>query len=331
MEEIVEKTIGIQGSNMRLDAFLADFLKRNAMDPGSYSRTRVRQDIEQGKVSVNGTVETDPGRRLKYGDRLHAVLQSKGFSIRPNPELHVPVLFEDEHIIVIDKPVGMQMHPGSVEADDTVANWALAHFPAIAEIGEDPLRPGIVHRLDRNTSGVLVLAKTADAFAELKRIFQSRLMRKTYTVLVLGNIDPVSGEISRPIAQRTGTLKRMAVEHPESFHGDMKEAVTEYRLEERFPGHDLLSAFPKTGRTHQIRVHFASVGHPVAGDHLYGGRRMREPGMPSRQLLHASMLEFEFFGEKMSFVSPLPEDFRAFLQKIGSESVPVSTSDDSGA
>lgn len=330
MEEIVEKTVGIQGSNMRLDAFLADFLKRNAINPDAYSRTRVRQDIEHGKALVNGSVETDPGRRLKYGDRVRAILQPKGFSIRPNPELHVPILFEDERIIVIDKPVGMQMHPGSVEADDTVANWALAHFPAIAEIGEDPLRPGIVHRLDRNTSGVLVLAKTADAFAELKRIFQSRLMRKTYAVLVLGNIDPVSGEISRPIAQRTGTLKRMAVEHPESFHGDMKEAVTEYRIEERFSGYDLLSAFPKTGRTHQIRVHFASVGHPVAGDHLYGGRRMRESGMPSRQLLHASMLEFEFFGEKMSFVAPLPEDFRAFLQKIGSESALAAPSDEVG-
>ncbi len=325
MEEIVEKTVGTQGSNMRLDAFLADFLKRNAPDSGSYSRTRVRQDIEQGTVSVNSAVETDPGRRLKYGDRVHATLRSKGFSIRPNPELTVPVLFEDEHIIVIDKPVGMQMHPGSVEADDTVANWALAHFPAIAAVGEDPLRPGIVHRLDRNTSGVLVLAKTPDAFVELKRIFQSRLMRKTYTVLVLGNIEPTSGEIAHPIAQRTGTLKRMAVEHPESFRGEMKEAMTEYRLEERFPGYDLLSAFPKTGRTHQIRVHFASVGHPVAGDHLYGGRRMRESGMPSRQLLHASALEFELFGEKLSFVAPLPEDFRAFIQKIAAGGVPGLT------
>lgn len=327
MQEMVEKTIGIHGSNTRLDAFLADVLKRNAPTPTSYSRSQVRRDIEQGSVRVNEVVETNPGRRLKYGDRVRATLQSKEFSIRSNAELMVPILFEDEHIIVIDKPVGMQVHPGSAEANDTVANWALAHCPAIALVGEDPLRPGIVHRLDRNTSGVLVLAKTAEAFAELKQRFQSRQVRKTYVALVMGNINPVSGVVSWPIAHRTGTLKRIAVEHPETFPGDMKGAVTEYRLEERFFEHDLLFVFPKTGRTHQIRVHLASIGHPVVGDHLYGGRRMRDSGIPSRQLLHASELEFELFGKVRRFSSPLPEDFRVFLGSINSRSDPGSVSD----
>lgn len=316
MEEIVEKTVGMHDSNTRLDVFLTDSLKRNASDPTLHSRTGVRRSVEGGLVAVNGIVETDPGRRLKYGDRVCASIRPKGFSMRPNGDIAISVLFEDDHIIVIDKPAGLQTHPGEIETDRTVANWALAHFPAIAGVGDDPLRPGIVHRLDRNTSGVLVLAKTAEAFVGLKEAFRSRRIRKTYQVLVLGNIAPVSGEISYPLAHRTGTLKRVAVEHPESFQGEMKAAETAYRLLERFRDFDLLEAIPKTGRTHQIRAHLAAVGHPVAGDHLYGGRRMREPGMPERQLLHASGLEFELFGEKRSFEAPIPEDFHIFLVSI---------------
>ncbi len=326
MGEHVQKIVEMHGSNKRLDVFLTEVLENGGVE--GYSRTSIRRSIEQGLVAVNAVPELDPSRRLRYGDRVDASLALKEASIAPNSQMDIPVLFENEHIIVIDKPAGIQMHPSSTERLSTVVNWALAHFPPIALVGEDALRAGVVHRLDRNTSGVLVLAKTALAFSELKSLFQNRQVQKVYHALVFGHVPSAEGEITFPLTQRVGTLKRMAVRNPGAFHGTMREAFTAYELRERFQDFDLLALFPRTGRTHQIRVHLAALGHPVVGDHLYGGRKAKGSTLASRQLLHASQLSFELFGEQHAYRTQLPADFQNAIASLPPyEAVDAETED----
>lgn len=216
----------------------------------------------------------------------------------------------------------MKMHPVSFDEVGTVSNWILAKYPEIFEVGEDAFRPGIVHRLDRNTSGVVVIARTNESFFALKDVFQNHRIDKTYLALLLGHVPETSSEISFPLAEQRGTLKRMAVRHPDAFPSATREALTRYRLKERFTEFDLVEVMPETGRTHQIRVHFSAIGCPVAGDHLYGGKRMRGENIPKRQLLHASRLSFTLFGKEYVFESPIPKDFSDFLASIDGTKIP---------
>ncbi|NTW30008.1 MAG: RluA family pseudouridine synthase [Candidatus Moranbacteria bacterium] len=314
MTEIVElsKTVQEISSGKRLDAFLSGFTRLEGL-----SRSDTRFGIESGFVMVNGKVETTPTKRLRYGDVVISTIpKPTELALFPNHDLRIPVIFESEHLLIISKPAGVQMHPAGRDTVGTVANWVAANHPEMTNIGSDPLRPGIVHRLDRNTSGIVVLAKSKEAFETLQDLFRDRKTEKTYLALVIGHVRETTGNIDFPLAQRTGTLRRQAVRDPEHFSGEMKEAHTEYRLQKRFGADDLLEVFPKTGRTHQIRIHLAAIGHPVLGDNLYGGRRMRKNGMPDRQLLHAWRIAFPFQGEIMTFESPLPSDFTDFLAGI---------------
>ncbi len=311
MNEGVElsKTVQEISSGKRLDAFLSGFTRLEGL-----SRRDTRFGIESGFVTVNGKVETSPTKRLRYGDVVVSnIPKTPEPSLFPNHDIRIPVVFENEHLLVISKPAGIQMHPAGRDTVGTVANWVAANRPEMMDIGSDPLRPGIVHRLDRNTSGVVVLAKTEEAFGILQDLFRDRKTEKTYLALVVGHVRETTGSIDFPLAQRTGTLRRQAVRDPDTFSGEMKEAHTEYRLQKRCAADDLLEVFPKTGRTHQIRIHLAAIGHPVLGDNLYGGRRMRKIGMPDRQLLHAWRIAFPFQGEAVTFESPLPSDFTDFL------------------
>lgn len=314
----MRKTVSQRDSNGRLDAFIAKSLK-GVSGETPLSRVRVREYVERGLVMVNGAVGADPARKLRQGDVVETDFPA--FSgdgvLSPNPDVPVRVLFEDDRILVLDKPAGVQMHPAGRDGRDTIANFALAHVPKIAGVGDDPVRPGIVHRLDRNTSGVVVLAKTDESFLALKDLFKRRSVRKVYRALVLGHVKTDEGEIAMPLATRAGTLRRIAVTDPEKHppESGMKQALTLYRVIGRYDDYDLLEAEPKTGRTHQIRVHFAAIGHPVVGDRLYGGRRMKTERMPERQLLHAARIEFELFGKKYAFESPIPDDFSDFIRE----------------
>jgi len=313
--EIIRATVERRHSNTRLDGFVASVLK-GVEGFSLFSREKVKKGVLAGLVEVNGEVEADPRRKLRFGDVIESHIPSEERVLEADLGMNPRIIFENEHIVVIDKPAGMKMHPVSFDETGTVSNWILAKYPEIFEVGEDAFRPGIVHRLDRNTSGVVVIARTEESFSALKDVFQNHLMEKTYQTLLLGHVPEVSGEISFPLAEQKGTLKRMAVKHPEAFLGATREALTRYNLKERFEEYDLVEVSPKTGRTHQIRVHFSALGCPVAGDHLYGGKRMRGMDTPKRQLLHASRLSFTLFGEEYVFESPLPEDFSDFLASI---------------
>jgi 23S rRNA pseudouridine1911/1915/1917 synthase len=315
VQGIVRATVERRHSNSRLDGFLASVLK--GVDGFSlFSREKVKKGVLDGLVSVNGETEPDPRRKLRFGDVVESHILPEERVLLPDLGMNPRVLFENEHIVVIDKPAGMKMHPVSWDEIGTVSNWVLSEYPEIFEVGEDPFRPGIVHRLDRNTSGIVVIARTDESFSALKDVFQNHRIDKTYLALLLGHVPEISGEISFPLAEKRGTLKRMAVKHPEAFLGDTREALTRYRLKERFEEYDLVEVMPETGRTHQIRVHFSAIGCPVLGDHLYGGKRMKGVTIPKRQLLHASRLSFTLFGEEYVFESPLPQDFSDFLLSI---------------
>lgn len=302
-------------SGKRLDAFLSAYLKRES-ESSAPSRALIRASIEAGSARVGGLVERNPKRRLLRGDAVSFLPASRRTELLPDPDLPVSVLFEDDDLLVIGKPAGIATHPVSFGTKGTVANWAISYVPEIREIGDDPLRPGIVHRLDRNTSGILVLAKTARAFDELKRIFSDRLATKRYQALVLGHVPETEGDIAFSIAPRSGTLRRQAILPGKDVPHDAREAFSHYVLKRRFPEADLLEVSPKTGRTHQIRVHLSAIGCPVLGDRMYGGRRMARPGIPPRQLLHAGFLSFPWNDGVKTFESPLPEDFRETLSAL---------------
>ncbi|NTW89715.1 MAG: RluA family pseudouridine synthase [Candidatus Moranbacteria bacterium] len=309
---VIEKTVQQISSGKRLDAFLAAYTRMDGL-----SRSDTRAGIEAGLVTLNGKTETSPTRRLRYGDVVVSrIAPTPKEGLFANPDLSLPIIFEDDDLLILSKPFGVQMHPGGNDRTYTVANWIAATRPEMAMVGGDPIRPGIVHRLDRNTSGVVVLAKTDESCDVMREAFRERKTEKAYLALVVGHVPDEEGKIDYPLAQRTGTLQRQAVKDPQSFDGEMKEALTEYRLKHRYAEYDLLEIFPKTGRTHQIRIHLAAIGHPVLGDSLYGGRRMRREGMPRRQLLHASRIAFPFKDGIRVYEAPLPADFADFISGI---------------
>ena len=311
-EHIIRKSVQQISAGKRLDAFLAGYTRLDGL-----SRRDTRIGIEAGLVTVNGETETNPAKRLICGDEIvSSIMPTPLPTLYPNDNLSFDVVFENDDLLAISKPAGVQMHPAGNDTTETVANWIASARPEMSSVGGDRLRPGIVHRLDRNTSGIVVLAKTDESYEILQELFRERKTEKTYLALVVGHVADLSGTIDYPLAQRTGTLQRQAIKDLDSFEGETKEAFTSYRLKERYDGCDLLEIFPKTGRTHQIRIHLAAIGHPVLGDNLYGGRRMRKAGMPERQLLHASRLSFPFKGQQMLFESPLPSDFTDFLAGI---------------
>ncbi len=237
------------------------------------------------------------------------------------------IIFENPDFVAVVKPAGLLVHrvrvgaakerAGNVDEsrrnEPTLAGWLAARYPEMAQVGDDPeYRPGIVHRLDKETSGIMIAARTQSSFAHLKELFQAHAMKKSYLALTAGTPDPAEGTIDRPIGIRNGTLKRSV--HVATM---AKDAVTEYAVKERFAGgaYALVEARPRTGRTHQIRVHLASIGHPILGDRLYGGTRAAHAA--PRLMLHAASLEWDDgAGRRFSFEAPLPADFLQVIHSI---------------
>lgn len=285
----------------RLDAFLAR--------ASGLSRARIQRLIADGHVLLDGH-PAKPSAPLSPGQRLRLVVPP------PTPLALIPeaipleILYEDDDLVVLNKPAGLVVHPGAGRSTGTLVHALLAHCGRLPGIGGAE-RPGIVHRLDRDTSGVMVVAKTEAAHQALCAQFKGRIVRKRYLALAHGRIEPESGRIDAPIGRRTEDRKRMGVRREGG-----REARTAYRVLSRLPEATLVELALETGRTHQIRVHLAHLGHPVVGDRVYGGRRERRAEAAERQLLHAWRLGFRHprSGAWLEFEAPPPPDF---LQAIG--------------
>ena len=283
----------------RLDKFLAS-------RETDLSRAQIAGLVAGGLVKVDGAI-VKSSYRLRGGETVEMeMLPPQPTGVSPQ-EIPLSVIYEDEDILVIDKPAGMVVHPAPGHRRDTVANALLARLPGIEEVGDEQ-RPGIVHRLDMDTSGLMVAAKNRRAHRHVSGQIKDRSVLKGYTALAKGNIDPPEGVIKARIGRDNRNRKRMAVV-------DLgREAETSYRAVESAPGYTLLEVIPKTGRTHQIRVHLSALGYPIVGDALYGGK---DPRL-ERQFLHAHLLGIRLpgTGEYMEFTSPLPADLKAFLSQL---------------
>ncbi len=288
----------------RLDKWLARQLP-------DHSRTEIQRWIKEGLVRVNGRA-SKPGYKLEPGDVVEvdipAPVPYEG--VKPEP-IPLNIVYEDEDVIVIDKPAGMVVHPAPGHTRGTLVNALLYHFPNLEGIGGVE-RPGIVHRLDKDTSGLILVAKNSRAHRELQRQFKAREIEKAYLALVEGHLQPKVGRIEAPIGRDKRHRKRMAVAR------DGREAVTEYTVIAYYGNYTLVEARPLTGRTHQIRVHFAFIGHPLAGDTVYGRRKQKLKPWLKRHFLHAHRLRFRLpsTGEWVEFTSPLPEDLQRVLEKL---------------
>jgi 23S rRNA pseudouridine1911/1915/1917 synthase len=285
---------------VRLDSFVA------ASCP-ELSRTHARKLIDEGFITVNG-------KMAKASLKLNAA-DSVKITIPPEPPptlspeaIPLVIIYEDDDLLVIDKPAGLTVHPAPGHPGHTLVNAVLAYLPDLTD-DDNTLRPGIVHRLDKDTSGLILVAKNRVAQADLSAQFKSRTVNKSYLVLVRGKLTPRDGVIEAAIGRDPKNRQRMAV----VSRG--REARTEYHVVKYVGGYTLLEIHPETGRTHQIRVHLAAIGYPVVGDATYG---VKSPHI-SRQFLHASRLGFKLpsTGNYLEFESPLPPDLSQALKEIG--------------
>ena len=301
------------GVGARLDRWLSGRVP-------SLSRARLQRLIAEGAVVLDGS-PTRASIRLKQGQSVEVRVPPPS-PARPEPEdIALHVVYEDAHLLVVDKPAGLVVHPGAGRTSGTLVNALLFRVKDLSGVG-GVLRPGIVHRLDRGTSGLLVVAKDDATHAALARQFASRTVEKEYLAIVLGVPSPRAGTIDSPIGRDPVQRKRMSVKPARG-----RAAVSSYRVEEVLDGAALLRVRIQTGRTHQIRVHLASRGHPVAGDAVYGGRRppparraaSREAlASLGRPALHAARLAFDHpaTGKRLVFESPLPPELGALLDAL---------------
>ncbi len=302
-----------EASGLRLDVWLARRLP-------SLSRARLQALIGEGHVLLDG-VATRPSERLRPGQTVDVQLPPP-VPAEPEPEdIPLTIVHEDAHLLVVDKPAGLVVHPGAGTRTGTLVNALLKHVHDLSGIG-GVLRPGIVHRLDRGTSGLLLVAKDDETHRALVRQFSSRSVEKEYLALVHGVPRARKGEIVAAIGRHPVDRKKMAVDPPRG-----REARSTWQLEETFDGASLLRVRIHTGRTHQIRVHLASIGHPVVGDTTYGGTRTPSSrraaardalGSLTRPALHAARLGFTHpaTGERVDFAAPLPEDIQSILERL---------------
>jgi 23S rRNA pseudouridine1911/1915/1917 synthase len=286
---------------MRLDAYLSQYLPE-------HSRSEWRRLIEVGGVVVNGG-EAKPATRLTGGDRLAIEPIAPHALLEPDPTIHVDVLYQDRAIVVVNKPPGLVVHPAPGNETGTLVHGLLARFPELLD-PTGQLRPGIAHRLDKDTSGVMVVGKTPAAVADLQRQMQAGDTRKRYRLLVHGTIEEDAGVIDAPIARDRFNRQRMAV------RADGRSARTEFRVLERLPGYTYVDAGLVSGRTHQLRVHFAYIGHPVAGDRTYG--RRRSPQGLDRQFVHSRELTLKSpaVKEAHTFVAEIPEELEQVIERL---------------
>ena len=263
--------------------------------------------INRGLITLNGSIAKS-GLKLNKGDKLTVTLLPPTPTTLTPEDIAVPILYEDEDVLVVDKPAGLTVHPAPGHASGTLVNALLSHL--IAFPGSPGERPGIVHRLDKDTSGVMVIAKNGLAHANLTEQFKNRAVSKTYLVLVKGKVTPAEAAIEAPIGRDSAHREKMAI----VAESRGREARTTYRVKEYLGDYTLLEVKPETGRTHQIRVHLAAIGYPVAGDRVYG---VKTPFI-HRQFVHAHKLSFNLpsTGKRVEFTAELSEDLVEGLEKL---------------
>ena len=330
-----------EGAGQRLDHFIATQLD-------GVSRSRVQLLLDQGDVLVNGA-PAKPSLKLRGGEQILITGEPHPAPLKAKPQdIPLDVVFEDKHLAIINKPAGMMVHAGAGETEDarnsnTLVNALLFRFNALSSTGGD-LRPGIVHRLDKETSGLIVVAKSDAAHAKLGELFSSRQIHKTYIALVHGWVERQKGTITAAVSRDPVRRTRMTTRRD-----DGRTAISHYRvlrrIESRFGRFTLVSVRIETGRTHQIRVHMASIGYPIVGDTLYGApalihlapatgsaqtprRKVAEPGSAAqptlhleRNFLHAAELALAHpvTGKPLAFEAPLPEELELFLKQFATE------------
>ncbi|MEK7615251.1 MAG: RluA family pseudouridine synthase [Patescibacteria group bacterium] len=295
-------------AQQRLDVFLSEHL--------SQSRTHIQKLIKSGAIFVNNK-SCKPNTRLEIGDvvRVEAVEVEETIQEGAGAIPVLDILFEDDDLIVINKPAGLLVHPvNEFQHTPTLIDALLAHNPSIAGVGENPIRPGIVHRLDRDVSGVMVVAKTQASYLALKSQFMGRTIGKEYLALVYGTLPRDQGDITFKIARSKEDGRMVA--KPESQEG--KESHTEYEVLKRFINETYVRVILHTGRTHQIRVHFLALHHPLVGDELYKSRMKKiRPLKLDRVFLHSNKLRLHLLnGEERTFESPLPPELQFLLDTL---------------
>ena len=296
-------SVQLAEKGQRLDRYLTPLVPNT-------SRTGIQRMIAEGDVLVNGQ-KSKAGYLLREGDSIqvyHLLSPSQSSHLTPQ---HYPleIVYEDEDLLVINKAPGMVVHPAPGHADDTLVNALLARYPEMQKLKND-VRPGIVHRLDRDTSGLLIVAKNTRTQTALIEMMKQHAIVKRYLALVEGNIALDYGSIDAPIGRDPRHRQQMAITATGS-----REARTHFRVLERFPRHTLLLLELETGRTHQIRVHLKAIGHPVVGDTTYGSGHIKHATDLQRQFLHAYQLKFQHptTGKVIELEAPLPEDLQSVL------------------
>ncbi len=320
MKKIIVKN---EDSGQRIDKFLArEFF--------SCSRGEIIKNIKSGHILVNAR-KIKPGYFLKAGDEIILNVEFKKESLAANSGIKPDIVFQNPDFLIINKPAGLQVHPDSNEKKRTLVNGLIHKFPEIIDVHDDSpgseLRPGIVHRLDKDTSGIMVVARNNEALRELKKLFQERKIAKKYLALIYGHLKETRGEIKKALA-RSGNYRKQIIAGAKT-RTKIRPAVTRYRVLKEIGSCTLMEVLPITGRTHQIRIHFASIRMPVVGDKLYCPKDLRkkmpalslsrgntEKSLLKRHLLHAQELKFVLFGEKYAFRAGLPEDFQTFLRSL---------------
>jgi 23S rRNA pseudouridine1911/1915/1917 synthase len=298
-ESAVSFTVELDGE--RLDRLIAIRLP-------DLSRAMAQRLVKTAAVTVNGQ-PSKPSYRVQVGDTVVVRVPAE----MPEPiapeDIPLDIVYEDDTLLLVNKPAGMVVHPGPGHTRGTLVNAVLAHCPQTASVG-GPERAGIVHRLDKDTSGLILIAKDEETRAALQRQFKRRQVAKTYLALVEDQVQPREGVIEVPVGRDKRQRKRMAVVR----RG--REARTVYRAIEYFGDHTLLEVRPYTGRTHQVRLHLAWLGYPVVGDAVYGRRRQRL--LPERHFLHAARLRFTHpaTGKEVEFEAPLPSELAAVLEQL---------------
>ncbi|HVS32366.1 MAG TPA: RluA family pseudouridine synthase [Thermoanaerobaculia bacterium] len=309
--EIRRATVPVESDGARLDRALG------AMFP-DHSRSFLASLVERGFVRLDTTPASKPSTRVSAGQLLEVAFPDPVPVEVASQPIPLSVLYQDSDLVVIDKPAGLVVHPAAGHADGTLVNALLFHVRDLSGIGGE-LRPGIVHRLDKDTSGVMVIAKRDEVHRRLKEQWSTPAVRKEYTALVYGTPSRPRGVIEAAVGRDPRDRKRMAVV------AGGRAAVTEYELTEKFRYVSVLRCLLHTGRTHQIRVHLKHLGHPIVGDPVYSGPQWR--GIPdkgiqrllasmTRQALHARRITFPHRGESMTFEAPLPPDFESVLSAL---------------
>jgi len=300
--EIIELEVMNCDAGKRIDVFLAEKID-------GYSRSYLKKVIEDKLVTVCGEVKK-ANYKLKLGDKIKVLMPSPvNLEIKPE-DIDIDVIYEDDVLLVVNKPQGMVVHPAHGNYSGTLVNALLKRCHGLSGIN-GVIRPGIVHRIDKNTSGVIVVAKTNEAHLDLSQQLKNHTIERKYIALLEGRLKEEAGTIDAPIGRDPLNRKKMAVTSKNS-----KNAVTHYRVLELFKSNTLIEAKLETGRTHQIRVHMAYIGHPVVGDTVYGYKKQRFK--LEGQLLHAALLGFVHPVTKkyMEFTAPLPDHFKKILNTL---------------